>query len=277
MSAVKTVGIVGGTGAMGRLFTPFFKNSGLEVLVSNRSSELSSRELCSRSDWIIFCVPITETLKAIADNARFARKGAIVSDFTSVKQEPLKAMLKHARSDCSVVGIHPLFGPSIKSLKGQKVALVKGHGKGFAFVKGFFKNQGCEVLELSAVKHDELMALVQGANHFDNIAFALSLADSKLSMTDFEKAATPNFRLKLALVSRIIEQNPKLYADIILQNKNALKSIGEFSKSVLELQKIVKAKDSKALEKVLARISRKFGKGSKALFSKSQDALQAMR
>jgi len=273
---MRTVGIVGGTGAMGSLFSKFFKNAGFKVLVSGRNTRLSARELCSQSDWTIFCVPIAETAKIIAENARFAKKGAIVSDFTSVKEGPLKAMMKHSPKGCSVVGIHPLFGPNVKGLMGQNVVLVKGRGEnGFAFVEKFFKAQGAKAIECKAREHDELMGIVQGANHFSNLAFAFYLAGCGKGIERLLEISTPNFRLKLALISRILKQNPSLYFDLILENKQSLKQAKDYCLAVKRIEKIIIQKDRCALEKEILKVQKRFsGKMAESLFQKSGAALE---
>ena len=275
---MKTVGIIGGTGAMGKLFKKFFQGSGFKVLLAGRRTKLSPRELCSKSDLIIFSVPIPATVKTIREFAKFAKNGSVVSDFTSIKEEPLKAMMKFAPKNCEVVGMHPLFGPSIKSLKGQTIVLVKARGnKGFNFLNNFFKKQKAKVIVCTARQHDELMSFVQGLNHFDNLAFALTLADSKVSMSDFEKFATPNFKLKLALVSRVLRQNPGMYADLVFENRKAKGKVGDFSKNALKLKSIVERKDRKALERILGKISRKFSKRSAGLFEQSNSLLEGIK
>ena len=40
---------------------------------------------------------------------------ALIMDLTSLKKEPVEAMLKY--SEAEVIGIHPLFGPRERSLR----------------------------------------------------------------------------------------------------------------------------------------------------------------
>jgi len=42
-------------------------------------------------------------------------------DLTSLKTEPVKAMLKSSISE--VIGLHPLFGPNIRFMSGKNVAV----------------------------------------------------------------------------------------------------------------------------------------------------------
>ena len=49
------------------------------------------------------------------------RRGGLLMDVTSIKEAPVKAMLESTKA--SVVGTHPMFGPSVHSLQGQRVVL----------------------------------------------------------------------------------------------------------------------------------------------------------
>ena len=60
---IKTIGIIGGSGKMGSSFSKNFQKIGLDVIVSDEKSHSKEKELLSKSDWIILCVPINRTLE----------------------------------------------------------------------------------------------------------------------------------------------------------------------------------------------------------------------
>ncbi len=66
MSAV-TIGIIGGTGGMGRWFNRFFTDAGHRVLVSGRKTELTYRDLCRESQIVMLSVPMDAATKISAD------------------------------------------------------------------------------------------------------------------------------------------------------------------------------------------------------------------
>ena len=103
-----TIGLVGGTGTMGRMFKGLFEASGYRVLISGLDTELSNERLVEASDVVIFAVPVRDTVSVIRSLAPLVRPGQLLSDFTSIKQEPVVAMLE---TDASVIGCHPIFGP----------------------------------------------------------------------------------------------------------------------------------------------------------------------
>ncbi len=74
-------------------------------------------------------------------------------DLSSLKKEPMAEMLSSSSSE--VVGLHPLFGPRVRSLKGKAVALCQGRGSRWKdWLKGFLESKGAEVVELEPEEHD---------------------------------------------------------------------------------------------------------------------------
>ncbi len=85
---------------------------------------------------------------------------------TSVKLDPMRAMLAHARQDVDVVGTHPIFGPHGVDMDRQRVVLVRGRGDlGFERVKHLYESFGADIVEASAEEHDAQMALIQVLLH----------------------------------------------------------------------------------------------------------------
>ena len=53
-----TIGIIGGTGGMGRWFEQFFMEKGHTVLIAGRTTELTYQELAVRSEVVILSTPL---------------------------------------------------------------------------------------------------------------------------------------------------------------------------------------------------------------------------
>src|SRR5512136_937942 len=112
------VGIIGGTGRMGRFFGGVFSRAGYEVMVCGRRKESSCREIAEQCPVVMVSVPIRETVPVIQKIAPLLTKDQLLCDLTSLKAGPVAAMLE---SSASVIGLHPMFGPSAPSLKGQTI------------------------------------------------------------------------------------------------------------------------------------------------------------
>lgn len=81
------------------------------------------------SDIVIVSVPINVTEETIAEFAPKMKAGSLLMDFTSIKVKPVEAMKKFAPSDVEILGTHPMFGPTIPTIRGQTVILVPVKGR----------------------------------------------------------------------------------------------------------------------------------------------------
>lgn len=262
-----TIGIIGGNGRMGRLFADFFKDRGLTVLVSDIGTKLSNRDLAARCDITIVAVPIDKTEAVIKNIAKHVPQNSALMDFTSVKEMPIKAMLK---ADAEVTGLHPMFGNS-NPIPGQTVIFCETpkSGKWTKWFRDFLAANNVKIQNLTPRKHDEIMNIAQGLIHFADIAFADALRRTKMSPKELFKFTGKASELKVLLAARLIDQDPELYGNIQIRNPQALKSLTHFKKSVDELIKIVKRKDLKAFTKYFNDCGKYFGAYSKEAYNDS--------
>ena len=121
------IGIVGGTGGIGKWFATFFAGEGYPVHVTGRSTGMPLPELADRCRVVIVSVPIAATIDAIRRVGPHLPEESLLMDFTSLKEEPVREMLKATAAE--VVGCHPLFGPDCPSLAGENVILCPGRGE----------------------------------------------------------------------------------------------------------------------------------------------------
>ena len=153
------LGIVGGEGKMGKLFTPIFERHVDEVI-----TYLDPMETAKSCDIIVFSVPIETIEKVIEELLPHIKESHLLMDFTSLKEGPCKAMMC---SKGSVVGLHPLFRPSVSSIEGQTIILCPLRpGTWLPWIRGLIKTEGAKGVEIEPKAHDEMMALVQSLVHF---------------------------------------------------------------------------------------------------------------
>lgn len=115
------IGIVGGTGKMGKWFETFFKRQGLEVFVWDRSLPFGSKEIIGGLDVVLVSVPLSVAEKVIRRVGPHLKDEALFMDLCSVKVLPVRWMLEASHAE--VVGAHPLFGPQSKVLDGLTICL----------------------------------------------------------------------------------------------------------------------------------------------------------
>ncbi len=237
---------------MGAYFADYFKKAGYKVIVSDSKTKLTNKELASKADIVIISVPIGITEKIIKEVAPLIKKEGAIMDLTSLKEFPVKAMLK---AKCEVIGLHPLFSHT-NPLPGQTVIACPARSKiWYPWIKRFLEEKGANVKELSPKEHDKIMAVIQALVHFADIAFGHALKSIKIPISDYLKYATPSSELKIAFAARLLEQDPDLYANIQIQNPHTKKILGQYLRSMEKLFEIDTRKDTRAFKKYFASAS----------------------
>jgi prephenate dehydrogenase len=257
------VGIIGGTGRMGLWFKRFFEERGLTVEVASRRTPLSPAELAEVSDVLVLSVPISAVEQVAADLGPRLREGSLLMDLTSLKAAAVAAMLAHSR--CEVIGAHPLFGPSARSLADHTVVLCLARGEAWLpWLRGMIEAEGGRVVLGDPVRHDRLMAAVQGLTHFDTLTFALALARLKLPLSDLLEFATPNFKLKVKQAARLLRQNAVLYAEIEARNPSVPSALYILARASADLREAALSGNLDAFTSLFGEAADFFGAVSEA-------------
>src|SRR5271157_5126526 len=172
-----TIGIIGGTGGMGRWFADLFQREGYPVHVWGRKSAMSITELVALCNVIVIAVPISATSAIIKRVGPLVPVDSLLMDLTSLKKEPVELMLANTKAD--VIGCHPLFGPGVEDATGENVILCKARGeKWFTWLKKILGKNKLIITENTPEEHDKMMAIVQVLNHLNTITFGLTLAET---------------------------------------------------------------------------------------------------
>lgn len=244
------IGIIGGTGGIGRWFADFFKSEGYTVHVSGRRTGMDIPAMAVRCDVVIVSVPIGITCEIIEQVGPHMREGTLLMDFTSLKAEPVKFMLDYSVSE--VIGTHPLFGPDIDTLAGHNVVICPARTeKWLAWLEGILKRNGANVVESTPVKHDKLMAIVQGLNHLNTITMGMVISEIGADLSELKDFATPIFNTKIDILKKIFGNNPRLYAEIITSNPDIDKILGIYEKTLSELKGLINKRDAQGLTEMI--------------------------
>ena len=252
-------GIIGGTGKMGRLFVPIFERAGYEVLVSGRSTALTNTQLAELCDIVIVSVPIHDTVRAIEEIAPVMTKDQLLCDFTSLKVLPVAAMLE---SEAMVIGLHPLFGPTVPSLRHQTIIVCPARApeETLNSLVSLFTREGANCTLATPEQHDRMMAVVQGLTHFVTLCMADSVRRLGLDIKTTLAFTSPVYQIELSHVGRLLSQDPSLYADILQQNPFVPDVLSVCTSSARDLDDIVNSKDPERFREFFQRNSRHLGK-----------------
>lgn len=264
---------------MGRFFCKFFASKGWEVLlvdVDPRAPEAATElgvgyessplRAVKESDGVLVSVPIPSTAEVIRSLAPSLLPGSFLMDVTSVKRGPVEAMKGSAPAEVEVIGAHPLFGPTARSLEGQTLILTPvGRGKWFQKLLELFEGAGARCPVMTPEEHDRWMAVVQGLTHFTQLAFGLTLRKLGFDVEKAREFMSPPYEITVDLAGRLLAQNPKLYF-AIQKNLDTEPVQRAFLEEVEGLMKRVRTGDEEGFLREFA--------AAREHFRRSQEALQ---
>jgi prephenate dehydrogenase len=247
------IGIIGGTGGIGRWFAAFFTEAGYPVQVAGRTSGMSLPELTKKCRVVIIAVPIAATLDTIRSVGPLLPEDALLMDFTSLKGAPVRAMLESTTAE--VVGCHPLFGPDCPSLDGQNIVLCPGRGERWLTrMERIFATGGARVTVTTPQEHDRMMAVVQGLTHLDTILMGLTLHDSGTDiMPALDAFSTPVFRTKRAIIEKVFSARPEMYAGIVAGNPEMAVLLGRYEEHLSHVKELILRGDVAGLTALLQK------------------------
>ncbi len=223
----KKVTVVGGRGALGRIFVDMFSKSHYSVSVFEQEDWPNAQQILHDSDLVLVAVPIKITEQVISQLSPLLPKNCILADVTSTKQKPLDAMMKNHSGP--VVGLHPMFGPDVVSLVKQVVVVCDGREpEKYAWLVEQIRIWGAIVHQSTAKQHDDAMAFIQVMRHFSSFVYGAHLAGEDPDLDLLVAFSSPIYRLELAMVGRLFAQDPELYADIIFTNAESIGLLKRF-------------------------------------------------
>lgn len=254
----RTVAVVGGRGKIGVVVARLFADLGHRVLISDVDTDLRAAEAAAAADVTVISVPMDVTESVIRTVGPHVRPDALLMDVTSIKEAPVAAML--ASTHASVLGTHPMFGPSVHTLQGQRVVLCRGRGDAWAdWIARTLVARGLVITETTPTQHDRVMSVVQVLNHFQTQVFGLTLARSGVSLEESQPFTSPAYLLELYVAARHFAQSPALYGPIEMQNPWSGQVTAAFGAAARELGEIIANGDRTAFDAMFAEVGAFFG------------------
>ncbi len=214
------VGVIGGLGEMGKLFSKFFSSHGFQVKVADVETPLTPEQVAGESDIVVFAVPLHKSVEIIGKLVPYTRRGQLLMDLTSLKEATVREMLK---SPACVVGLHPMFGGRVSSFSGQTVAAcpVRIGREQWQWLRGLFTARGIRIKECRPDEHDRMMSIIQVLFHLTTMIVGRTLRKLDIDINESMDYTSPSYRIEMNLVGRIFAQNPELYAAITQMNPNS--------------------------------------------------------
>jgi 4-amino-4-deoxyprephenate dehydrogenase len=210
-------------------------------------------ERLERAATVVLAVPEPVAVKALNTLAPLLRPDALLVETLSVKSR-FAASLAGLRPGFEVVGINPMFGPSL-AMCGRAVAVTPySAGPRAQMFMTLLSEQGAHIVELSPSAHDEATVALQALPHLVMLAYMQAVRKLGLDLREIVELAPPPAMALLALSARIASGNPHVYSEI--QKANPYADAGRAS-LVDELARLTTVcRDPAAMEAVLEDVSR---------------------
>jgi prephenate dehydrogenase/chorismate mutase len=254
----RTVAIIGGLGRMGGLMARMFGDLGHQVVVADIGTELSAGDAAAVADVVVVSVPIDATESVIRAIGPRVREDALLMDVTSIKEAPVAAML--ASTKAIVVGTHPMFGPNVHSMQGQRVVVCRARGDEWAdWVARMLQARGLTVEETTPAHHDRMMAVVQVLTHFQTQVLGLTLAGLGTPLEETLRFTSPAYLMELYVTARHFDQSPELYGPIEMRNPATAHVTTAFGAAAAEVAEILASGDRERFRKMFDEVRAFFG------------------
>jgi prephenate dehydrogenase len=281
------VTILGGAGAMGAWFARFFSEHDVIVRIVDVSDQTAAvaeqlgvdyattdvltadgealRAEFAAVDVVLVSVPIELTGRVIERIGPALPPGSLFMDITSVKRTPVALMERCTTREVEVLGTHPLFGPSTKSLQGMPVVFVPVRtGPLYEQIRALYERNGAKITYFTAAEHDELMAVIQALPHFMLFSFGITLKDLGFDVARAREFIGPMYAVVLDFVGRLLYQDPRLYAQI--QTNLEMRAVHEsFITAATRLAELVAAGNAEAIVAELEAAKAHFGDTESAM------------
>jgi prephenate dehydrogenase len=218
----KKITIIGAGGQMGQWFVKYFGDKDFEVTGHDSENTVTGKNVIVseslvgailKADYVLLCTPTKRTPEIIRLIAKEMKRGTYLIEISSEKSKVVSAMGKMP-TKINPVCIHPMFGPGIKTIKGQNIISVpiKDAKKELTTAKELF--EGANFVTIDAIEHDKKIAVILGLTHLMNLVFANIISkDEKTMLT--EKMSGTTFRVQKTLAESIMTESPELIETII--------------------------------------------------------------
>lgn len=171
-------------------------------------------------DVVMLAVPERQIPTAVSNLFPLLKDSSWIFDICSSKQSPIEIMCRYAKPENSVVGTHPFYGPAVSDLVGQTMIMAKTSltkPEHFNWQVNLYKERGALIVETTPTKHDFYTKYTQGLTHFSYFVLAETLKRAMtegFSLEESFKFMTPPYAALAGFLGRIINTNPRIYAQI---------------------------------------------------------------
>ena len=112
-----------------------------------------------------------------------------------------------------------------------------------AWLKDVLEKAGLTVGLFSPERHDQLMGLIQGVNHFATLALALLIRQSGFTLEEISDLSTQTFMRRIHRISAILGQSEELFESLLMDNSFTARFVEQYIETASDLERITKNRD----------------------------------
>jgi prephenate dehydrogenase len=219
----------------------------------------SIQEAVSGADVVFVATPVGAIAASVAEAAKAAVSGAIITDVGSTKERVVLEVEGSLPRGLTFVGGHPMAGTEQDGIDAASPDLFDGawwiltptdkvDPDTYGRLHGLLTTLGARIMALKPAEHDELMAVVSHLPQLTATALMNMAAERGEDHAGLLALAAGGFRD----VTRVAASNPEIWLDICRENRDAIVStLGLFADRLLTLRDLVKQDDQGRLREAL--------------------------
>lgn len=214
----------------------------------------------AKFDFVLCCLSPIFVIPLYKEVAYLMKQDGVFAEVGGIKTVMIQQLNDAMEKSHQLLSLHPMAGSEKTGYNYSKKDLFEGstlvitpsartQEKAKVWANVLQEVMGCErIVEMSAKKHDEMIAHVSHVPHV--VALAIKAMYPQSNNAQFAGGSYKS-------ATRVAEVNAALWAGLMSDNKQSLlSSIGEFKKQLSRLEKQIESGDRDELEKLLGEMSR---------------------
>jgi len=268
-----------GCGLIGSSLARAIKKNNLaeKIVSSNRSDAVNkkvielkiaedshpdTKKMVDGSDLVVIATPLSSYEDVILKIKNSLKKGVILTDVGSVKENITNLVEKNISEDISWIPSHPIAGTEesgpeagFSELFQNRWCILtpskKAKAKDINLLQTFWEKVGSKVDIMETKQHDYILSITSHIPHL----IAYNIVNTSLNIQDEKESAIVKYSAGgLRDFTRIAASNPIMWRDVFIHNKkNTSKMIEKFIENLEDLKKAIQNEDGKKLEQIFTK------------------------
>ncbi|MBE6878166.1 MAG: prephenate dehydrogenase [Ruminococcaceae bacterium] len=256
------LGLLGGSMAMGlkkwnhRIYAIDIDKNAIDYalekgIIDEGSTEIDA-DLIGKADVIISGLYPALIVDWIAENQKYFKSGALITDVTGVKGAIVDKIQNILRPDCEFIGVHPMAGKEVSGVQHADPAIflpanliITPTDKNTQQAIDFIYEMGKElrfnnICQLSVEEHDKMIGYLSQLTHV--IAVSLMNANDSKELVQY---TGDSFRD----LTRIAKINEHLWTELFMMNKaNLVEHIENFVNEINDFKDALQREDTEKMK-----------------------------